>query len=115
MDHDGLIGEADNLFITVDYWSYDFKKPLVTEPFGAVVAAACPGGATAPCDTASPYFSRLTFGGNPAAANLEIIDIQIINGPDTETDGIDFTARYSMPGWCRHRQRRLHWHPHSQL
>ncbi|MCZ0942746.1 MAG: TonB-dependent receptor [Gammaproteobacteria bacterium] len=97
VDHDGLIGDNDNLFITVDYWSYDFKKPLVTEPFGAVLAAACSGGPTDPCDPASPYFSRLTFGGNAAAANLEIIDIKIINGPDTETDGIDFTARYSMP------------------
>ncbi len=95
VDHDGLIGDADNLFITVDYWSYDFKKPLVTEPFGNVLAAACPGAPTDPCNTSSPYFSRLTFGGNPAAADVEIIDVNIINGPDTKTDGIDFTARYS--------------------
>ncbi len=97
IDHDGLVADGDNLFITVDYWSYDFKKPLVTEPFNSVLAAACPGGPADPCDTTSPYFQRLTFGGNPASADLEIIDVKIINGPDIETDGIDFTARYAIP------------------
>ena len=96
VDHDGLLLEDDNLFITLDYWSYDFKKPLVTEPFNAVLAKACPGAATAPCDTSSQYFPRLTFGGAPSAANLEIIDIFIVNGPDIETDGVDFTARYEF-------------------
>ncbi len=97
INHDGLVADGDNLFITLDYWSYDFKKPLVTEPFNSVLAAACPGGAADPCDTTSPYFSRLTFGGNPAAADVEIIDVKIVNGPDIETDGIDFTARYAIP------------------
>ena len=97
INHDGLVADGDNLFITLDYWSYDFKKPLVTEPFNSVLAAACPGGGADPCDTTSPYFSRLTFGGNPAAADVEIIDVKIVNGPDIETDGIDFTARYAIP------------------
>ena len=92
VDHDGLIAQDDNLFVTLDYWSYDFEKPLVTEPFGAVLAQACSPG----CDPSSPYFDRLTFGGPPAAANLEIIDINIVNGPDIETDGVDFTARYEF-------------------
>ena len=51
----------------------------------------------APCDTASPYFGRLTFGGNPTATDVEIIDINIVNGPDIKTDGVDFTVRYSVP------------------
>ena len=95
IDHDGLFGDGDNLFMTVDYWSYDFKKPLVTEPYNAVLAAACPGGGS--CDPSSPYFDRLTFGGSSSAADVEIIDVLIINGPDTETDGVDFTTRYSVP------------------
>ena len=103
IDHDGLLTGGDNLFVTLDYWSYDFEKPLVTEPYNAVLAAACPGGPTDPCNAASPYFGRLTFGGGPTvAADVEIIDINIINGPDIKTDGIDFTARYGIgvgPGW----------------
>ena len=97
IDHDGLLSDSDNLFVTVDYWSYDFEKPLVTEPYTAVLAAACPGGPTDPCNASSPYFDRLTFGGGPTVpADVEIIDIDIINGPDIKTDGIDFTARYSI-------------------
>ena len=96
VDRDELLTD-DNLFVTVDYWSYDFEKPLVTEPFASVLAAACPGGPTSPCDETSPYFGRLTFGGNPAATDVEIIDINIVNGPNIKTDGIDFTLRYSMP------------------
>ena len=94
VDRDGLLMATDNLFVTVDYWSYDFQDPLVTEPFANVLALACPGAATAPCDTASPYFDRLVFGGNPAAADVEIINIDIVNGPDIKTDGVDFTFRY---------------------
>ena len=96
VDHDGLLMDGDNLFVTVDYWSYDFEKPLVTEPFQNVLNLACPGAATDPCDQGSPFFNRLVFGGNPAAADVEIININIVNGPDIQTDGIDFTFRYSL-------------------
>ena len=96
VDHDGLITDTDNVFVTVDYWSYDFEKPLVTEPFSNVLALACPGAATAPCDPNSPFFDRLVFGGNAAAADVEIININIVNGPDIQTDGVDFTFRYSL-------------------
>ena len=93
VDHDSLLFDGDNLFGTVDYWSYDFEKPLVTEPFGAVLSAACP---TNECDQTSPYFPRIAFGGPPAATNLEIIDVFIINGPDIKTDGVDFSVNYEF-------------------
>ena len=93
VDRDGLLLGDDSLFVTLDYWSYDFEKPLVTEPFGAVLGAACPGA----CDPSSPYFDRLSFGGPPEPTNLEIIDVYIINGPDIKTEGVDFTARYELP------------------
>ena len=102
VDRDGLIADSDSLFITLDYWSYDFQDPLVTEPFTNVLGLACPGAATAPCDPASPYFDRLVFSGDPAAADVEIINVDIVNGPDIETDGIDFTVRYGLdvgPGY----------------
>lgn len=90
---DDVIMSEDNVFLTFDYWSYDFQKPLVTEPHGSVLAAACPASG---CDETSPYFDRLTFGGPPAASNLEIIDVFIINGPDIETDGLDIKASYEF-------------------
>ena len=97
VDRDGLLMDADNLFVTIDYWHYDFTKPLVTEPFTNVLALACPGAApTDPCDPANAFFERLVFGGDTDAADVEIININIVNGPDIETDGMDFTFRYSL-------------------
>ena len=89
---DGIWSSDDSLFFTLDYWSYDFQKPLVTEPHTAVLSAACPS----TCDENSPYFDRLAFGGPPAPNNLEIIDVFIINGPDIKTDGLDITADYEF-------------------
>ena len=102
VNHDSLITDGDNFFMTLDYWSYDFTDPLVTEPFTNIVALACPGAPTAPCDQSSPYYDRLIFGGNDSATDIEIININIVNGPDYETDGIDFTFRYGLeagPGY----------------
>ena len=99
VDHNGLFSDSDNFFMTLDYWSYDFTDPLVTEPFTNLVAIACPGGA---CDPNGPYFDRLVFGGGTSATDLEIINVNIVNGPDYETDGIDFTFRYGLdagPGY----------------
>ena len=96
VDRDGFLTATDNVFATMDYWSYHFKKPLVTEPFANVLHLACPGKATDPCDPNSPYFDRLVFGGNADAADVEIININIVNGPDIKTDGVDFTVRYSL-------------------
>lgn len=97
----GLIFDQEifngNIFLTADYWSYDFQQPLVTEPFGRILAAACPGAVADPCDTSSPYFDRIVFAGAAAAANVEIINIDIVNGPDIKTTGIDYSARFDMP------------------
>ncbi len=92
---DGLFMDGDNAFITVDYWSYDFTDPLVTEPFSNIVNISCPGGGA--CDPASPYFDRLVFGGGTNATDIEIINVNIVNGPDYKTDGFDFTFQYGFP------------------
>ncbi len=102
VNHDGLITDTDNFFMTVDYWSYDFTDPLVTEPFTNIVSLACPGAPTDPCDSSSPFYDRLVFGGNDSATDIEIINVSIVNGPDYETDGIDFTFQYGLevgPGY----------------
>ena len=93
VSRDGLLVDGDSLFMTVDYWAYDFSDPLVTEPFNNVLNTACPGG---PCDPTGPYFDRLVFGGNPSITDVEIININIVNGPDIHTDGVDFHIRYGF-------------------
>ena len=97
---DADIGIAGTMFGTIDYWSYDFQKPLVTEPFNDVLALACPSGAAGPCDPNSPYFDRIVFGGNAVATDVEIININIVNGPDITTDGIDVGGRVSVEAFA---------------
>ena len=76
---DSYLGSRESIFLTADYWFYDFRHPLVTEPFNDVLARACPGGPLVPCDESSQFFSRLVFGGNPIASDIEIVNVFIVN------------------------------------
>jgi len=104
IDRKKLLFDSDQLFVTLDYWSYDFEDSLVTEPFTEVLEAACPGaaaGSTDACapnkDPNSPWFQRAAPFDITVAPAVEIINVNIINGPDIETSGVDLTLRYTMP------------------
>ena len=92
LDQDDLLAHDDDLSVSLDYWSYRFTDPLVVEPFPRVLALACPGG---DCDAGDPaYLQRIRFGKATSLANLQAIEVNIVNGPDIETDGIDFSGSY---------------------
>ena len=94
-DRNDLITQYDAVNLSLDYWSYRFSDPLVVEPFPQVVALACPGG---DCDAGNPaYLERIRFGKATRLADLQAIEVNIVNGPDIETDGIDFSGRYRFP------------------
>ena len=95
LDRDDLLADNDGLSLTLDYWSYRFSDPLVVEPFPQVLELACPGGN---CAVGDPrYRERIRFGMATSLADLQAIEVNIVNGPDIETDGIDFSGRYSFP------------------
>ena len=95
LDHDDLLSDNDGLSLSLDYWSYRFSDPLVVEPFPQVLALACPDGN---CDAGNPaYLNRIRFGKATSLADLQAIEVNIVNGPDIETDGIDFSGRYRFP------------------
>ena len=95
LDREHLVTGNDSLSLSVDYWSYRFSDPLVVEPFPRVLALACPGG---DCDAGDPrYRDRIRFGKATRLADLQGIEVNIVNGPDIETDGIDFNGRYRFP------------------
>ena len=99
IDREGLIDLGDRLFLSVDYWRYAFEKPLVLEPYARVLDVACPP-AQALCDPGSPYFGRIAFGGREAVSDISAISVSVVNGPDVDTDGVDFKAEYSaITGW----------------
>ena len=95
LDRDNLLQDNDAISLSVDYWSYSFSDPLVVEPFPRVLELACPGG---DCDAGDPeYLERIRFGEATTLANLQAIEVNIVNGPDMETDGVDFTGSYRFP------------------
>ncbi len=92
-ERSGLGGGSGRVFATVDYWRYDFTDPLVIQPFNSILGLACPPANHPLCDEASPWFGGLTIsGGVPSLENLDTLAVRIVNGPDVETDGIDFRA-----------------------
>ena len=92
-ERSGLGGGSGRFFATVDYWRYDFTDPLVIQPFNSILGLACPSTNHPLCDEASPWFDGLTIsGGVPSLENLDTLAVRIVNGPDIETDGIDFRA-----------------------
>ncbi|MGI9250050.1 MAG: TonB-dependent receptor domain-containing protein [Pseudohongiellaceae bacterium] len=95
-DQSGLLNSTDNFFMTLDYWSYDFSDPIVVQPYVDLLAQVCPDEVNDPCDQNNPFFGQVGFGGAARAANVESIQVNVVNGPDYETHGIDFTLRYGM-------------------
>ena len=95
-DRNGLFVAADRLVVSADLWHYAFRKPLVLEPYVRVLDLACPPGEDS-CATDSPYFDRLEFGGASRVSDIAAISVSVVNGPDIDTDGVDFKAEYSLP------------------
>lgn len=85
---------------TIDYWNFDFKNPLVTEPVGGIFATMFPtGSGTGNCGqpALAGLQSRFTFnGGVCSVSNLSRIDTQAVNGPGVKTDGVDILVTYAM-------------------
>lgn len=94
-DRNGLLAQYDNAGLSLDYWSYQLSKPLVVEPFDRVLALACPDGN---CAVGDPnYLQRIRFGQASSLADLQAIRVKLVNGPDIDTDGLDFSAHYRIP------------------
>ena len=91
-NREGIMAGDDEFSLSADYWSYRFSDPLVVEPFTRVLELACPGGNCAQGD--ADYLKRIRFGEADSLANLQAIEINIVNGPDIDTDGIDFSGHY---------------------
>jgi iron complex outermembrane recepter protein len=99
----GAILSAGNFRATVDYWSFDFDNPLVTEPVGGMFNTMFPAGVATtdpnhPCNAASfaGLKSRFTFQGACASTTISRIRTGVINGPANKTSGIDVLANYDI-------------------
>jgi iron complex outermembrane receptor protein len=105
----GMLVRAGGFTGSVDYWSFDFEDQLVNEPVAGITGFVFGTGSTCIGGLANPLAGRFSFrdgGANGATpdgvindadcntANIARLDINVINGPDVKTDGIDLSAQF---------------------
>ncbi|MEM9571037.1 MAG: TonB-dependent receptor [Pseudomonadota bacterium] len=100
----GALVETGGFSASIDYYSFDFSDPIIVEEQSNIVnAAVCALGndpASAFCGggldptSAAPILSRITFAdpANPTGPGIERIAVNIVNGPDIKTSGVDLRA-----------------------
>ncbi len=97
----GLIFEpTDNLFITLDYWRFDFQDPIAIEPFNSIVSLCSDElGSTTSTELGQEACEKITFQNpaNQATNQLTRVDVTYENGADVLTSGIDFALNLDVP------------------
>ena len=92
----GGIFELGHFRATVDYWDYDFKKVLTSEPLTSVVNQVT----VANCNSTDPNLqaflaSHFVFSSpNCDPAKIVAVSLLRINGPSITTNGVDFNTSY---------------------
>jgi len=90
-----LLTPTDNLYISLDWWHFDFEETLVLESFNAVTNTCF--------DPTSPdsgeACSKITFQdpANPSPGGFQRADVAYQNGPDMQTNGLDWTVTWEIP------------------
>ncbi|HEX7759072.1 MAG TPA: TonB-dependent receptor [Caulobacteraceae bacterium] len=107
----GAILEMGHLTATLDYWNFNFKAPIVTEPVAGMVAAmfpsdpavkaallaqyGVPNNCLTPADAA--LLARFSFTSSGCGiGNVVRLDTNYINGAGVKTDGLDFSVDYRI-------------------
>ncbi|HWK42871.1 MAG TPA: TonB-dependent receptor [Croceibacterium sp.] len=93
----GFVVDRGGFKAGVDYWRYDLKGPIESEPVSGMVSAMF--GATGTANCGNPAYAdlqaRFTFsGGVCSAANVMRLATYAVNSADVSTDGLDFHASY---------------------
>ena len=93
-----------NVFITLDYWNFDFEDPIVIEPAGDIVAIAVQAldpnvPLTSTQEQVDAALAKITFTdpANPNPAQIERVNVTFENGPDVETSGFDYQVEWDIP------------------
>ena len=86
---------------TIDYWNYNFKKVLTSEPLTPVVNAVFPNGASGANNCSNPALAgfiatHFVFSG-PCGPGVVAVLLQAINGPHVKTSGVDVDLTYTWP------------------
>ncbi|HEY0648975.1 TonB-dependent receptor domain-containing protein [Phenylobacterium sp.] len=98
----GAILEVGGFSATLDYFDFRFKDEIIEESSSRMFATMFPAGTAVNCG--APAFAalqaRFTFtGAGCGANNIARLRNFIINGPRTDTSGLEFRAQYDWDGW----------------
>lgn len=85
---------TENIYMSLDYWSFDFDAPIILESFNDVVGN-CNDEDSAIRELAC---SKITYqdSENPTNAGIQRIAVDYQNGPGIQTTGYDFTGTYDF-------------------
>ena len=95
------LAQGDMFTFSMDYWSFDFQDPIIKQSFGDIIGrsfysdgnyiggafgsqVSCGFGADADCT------------GKKSSA-IQRVRVNMVNGPDIETDGFDIRFGYDRP------------------
>lgn len=95
----GAIAKLGGFRGSIDYWGFDFKGIITSEPLSPVVAALFPSGSgSGNCATLDSGFiaAHFDFAGGCNAANVTKVKTLRINGPRVKTSGIDILGDYTF-------------------
>ncbi|WP_269716112.1 TonB-dependent receptor [Caulobacter sp. NIBR2454] len=97
----GVMLEAGGFKGSIDYFSFDFDNPIVSEPVAGIVNAVFPNGAGGANNCSNPAFAelvaRFTFnGGTCSAANIARLQTFYVNGSAVKTSGLDFMGTFDF-------------------
>jgi iron complex outermembrane receptor protein len=97
----GAIVELGGFSATLDYFNFKFKNELIEEAGSRLYATMFPGGANVNCGAAAfaTLQARFTFAGACGAANVARLKSFVVNGPQTDTSGLEFRTQYTWDGW----------------
>jgi iron complex outermembrane receptor protein len=97
----GGLFEYNGFTATLDYFNFRFKDEIIEESASRLFATMFPGGLATNCG--NPAFAaleaRFTFAGACGAGNIARLRSFVINGPRTDTSGLEFRAQYDWDGW----------------
>jgi iron complex outermembrane receptor protein len=97
----GAIVEMGGFSATIDYFNFKFKDEILEESGSRLYATMFPAGTNVNCG--NPAFAalqaRFTFAGTCGAGNVARLRSFVVNGPSTDTSGIEARAQYDWDGW----------------
>ena len=95
---------TDNWTATVDYYKFEFDNPIITESYAQIAAAYAAGKGASPTAAQTAAFDAIkgqvrggpnyVTDGTFAASEIARITTQYVNGPKTETDGVDLFVKW---------------------